>query len=149
MRHCHSLTHTKITRAVASVRDEMGAMVITLSGQVLFPTGEASLLPGAQEKLSLVAGLLRTMPNRSIQVVGYTDAAGDPNRNYGLSVARAQSVRNFLVSNGVPPAQIRSTGVGAERPVASNDTPEGRAENRRVEIVLEPAAVGGGPADFE
>ncbi len=135
-------------REVASVHEEMRGVVITMSGHVLFATGEATLLPTAQQKLQLVAQMLRDMPERTIVVDGHTDSQGDANANYSLSRARADSVRSFLIGNGVPSERIRSEGFGPSRPVASNDTVTGRAENRRVEIVLQPA-IGGGPRSDE
>lgn len=136
-------------RQVAAVREDMRGLVITLSGQVLFPTGQSVLLPSAQSKLQLVARTLREMPDRTIEVDGHTDALGDANTNYALSLARAQAVREFLVANGVESERIRSVGFGSSRPTADNTTPIGRAENRRVEIVLQPMpgrpSMGGGP----
>jgi outer membrane protein OmpA-like peptidoglycan-associated protein len=135
-------------RQIAQVREEQRGLVITLSGRVLFPTAEAALLPGAQAKLRAVAALLQNMPNRSIEIEGHTDARGRESSNVTLSIERAEVVRGFLVANGVPPDRIRASGLGSSEPVATNATPEGRAENRRVEIVLEPApasGAGGGP----
>lgn len=136
-------------RQVASVREEARGTVITLSGEVLFASGQSVLLPIAQQRLGQVAAMLRDNPNRDIEVDGFTDSRGSVSTNSALSLARAQSVREYLVSQGVPSERIRAQGFGPAQPVADNNTPEGRADNRRVEIVVapggEPRAIGGGP----
>jgi len=136
-------------RQVASVREEARGTVITLSGEVLFAPGQSTLLPIAQQRLGQVAAMLRDHPSRDIEVDGFTDSRGSASTNSALSLARAQAVREYLVSNGVPSDRIRAQGFGPDRPVADNTSPEGRANNRRVEIVLspesEPRAIGGGP----
>lgn len=124
---------------VASVKQEPRGMVITLSGAVIFASGEAKLLPGAKAKLDQVAVTLmegETPPN--ILIEGHTDSRGDDAMNQGLSERRAKSVKDYLVSKGFPAAHATSEGLGSTRPVAENDTAEGRANNRRVEIVVQP-----------
>ncbi len=134
-------------RRVASVREESRGMVITLSGEVLFASGQTVLLPIAQQRLQQVAAMLRDRRGQNIMVDGFTDSRGSASANQALSLARAQAVRDYLVSNGVPADQVRAEGLGPDRPVADNSTPEGRADNRRVEIVVAPPAtgMGGGP----
>jgi outer membrane protein OmpA-like peptidoglycan-associated protein len=79
-------------------------------------------------------------------VEGHTDANGSQTHNLDLSARRAQSVRSYLVSQGIPESQIRAQGLGFSRPVADNKSAEGRANNRRVEIVVQPSAAGGNRA---
>jgi outer membrane protein OmpA-like peptidoglycan-associated protein len=113
-------------------------MVITLSGSVLFASNKDALLPAAQERLGQVADALKTQDDHKIVVEGHTDSQGSAPSNQGLSERRAQSVVSFLVSRGVPADQIRAEGLGQTRPVADNTTTDGRANNRRVEIIVKP-----------
>jgi outer membrane protein OmpA-like peptidoglycan-associated protein len=123
---------------LAKIQQQAERTVITLSGQVLFPFGKATLLPAARLRLSQVATALKTQPPETMIVVnGYTDSVGRPEDNLKLSRERAEAVRDYLVSQGVTADRIRAFGYGAESPIASNKTLEGRADNRRVEIVLE------------
>jgi len=118
-------------------------MVITLSGAVLFGSGQAALLPGAMMKLNEVAdALLKGNAESKIVVEGHTDSQGSASLNQDLSVRRAQSVRDYLVSRGIAADRITAQGLGSTRPVAPNNTAEGRADNRRVEIVVQPAPGG-------
>ena len=114
-------------------------MVITLSGSVLFASNKDTLLPAAKERLGQVADALKTQDDHKIVVEGHTDSQGSADLNQGLSDRRAQSVVTFLVSRGVPADKIRAEGLGPTRPVADNGTAEGRANNRRVEIIVKPA----------
>jgi outer membrane protein OmpA-like peptidoglycan-associated protein len=123
---------------VARVREEARGIVITLSGAVLFATGEHSLLPIAKEKLRDVAKALLEQGDTTILVEGHTDSRGSSEKNHELSLLRAQEVRGYLVSQGIPTNNIQALGLGEDRPIASNETSEGRANNRRVEIVVNP-----------
>ncbi len=127
-------------RRVAAVREEQRGTVITLSGEVLFATGQSALLPIAQQRLDQVARGLIDQGGRHLVVEGHTDSRGSAADNQALSLARAQSVRSYLISRGIPESQIEAAGMGPTRPVAPNETPEGRANNRRVEIVVSPAS---------
>lgn len=130
----------------ARVQDVARGTVITLSGSVLFESGKAELLPGAQDQLARVAAYLKNSP-RPVVIEGYTDSRGSASKNQALSMRRAQTVSDYLTSQGVPADRIRSVGRGASAPIASNATADGRAQNRRVEIVLERgAATAGSPA---
>ena len=102
-----------------------------------FAFNRATLTPEGQEKVRGVAETLNRYPDRSIDVSGYTDSAGDDARNQRLSERRAEAVKQILVQSGVSASRITTAGYGAANPVASNATAEGRAQNRRVEIVLE------------
>jgi outer membrane protein OmpA-like peptidoglycan-associated protein len=127
--------------AFASVKQDPRGMVITLSGGVLFVTNKSDLLPGAQVKLNQVADALATQDTESkIVVDGYTDSQGAAAYNMDLSQRRAQSVRDYLVTRGIAPDRITAQGFGLNSPVADNATPEGRANNRRVEIVVSQGA---------
>jgi outer membrane protein OmpA-like peptidoglycan-associated protein len=123
---------------IAKVKEESRGMVITLSGSVLFATGKSTLLPIAQDKIGEVAKALKDQGFKSILVEGHTDAQGSADKNQVLSLQRAEAVRAYLVHEGLPSDKVRADGVGSARPVADNSTPEGRANNRRVEIVVEP-----------
>lgn len=112
--------------------------VLTLNGSVLFETGKSVLLPGAKQRLNDVAKALKE-DARKISILGHTDSVGADDMNQRLSQSRAEAVRTYLVSQGVPTDRIRAEGMGETSPIASNETPDGRANNRRVEIVLEDA----------
>lgn len=123
---------------IAKVKEETRGVVITLSGSVLFATGKSDLLPIAKDKLNQVAKALTDQGFKAIVVQGYTDSVGSASDNDALSLRRAQSVRDYLVSKGVPSEKATAEGKGANNPVASNSSADGRAENRRVEIVVTP-----------
>jgi outer membrane protein OmpA-like peptidoglycan-associated protein len=124
---------------VASVSCEPRGIVITLSGNVLFPTGKADLLAGAQAKLDDVAKeLTRQDPVSKIVVEGHTDSQGRAPLNQDLSQRRADTVRDYLVSHGIAAERVTAQGFGATQPVGDNATPDGRASNRRVEVVIQP-----------
>jgi outer membrane protein OmpA-like peptidoglycan-associated protein len=126
--------------AKLAAKEEQRGMVITLSGSVLFATNQSALLPGAQARLDDVAGALMAAKERSVLVEGHTDSRGSQDGNLALSQRRAESVRSYLVSRGYPAEKIEARGIGQERPVAENRTAEGRANNRRVEIVVQRSA---------
>jgi outer membrane protein OmpA-like peptidoglycan-associated protein len=123
---------------IAKVKEESRGVVITLSGSVLFATGKSMLLPIAQQRLAEVAKALKDQGFKSLLVEGHTDAQGSADKNMVLSQQRADSVRMDLISHGIPSDKIRAQGIGSTRPVADNSTAEGRANNRRVEIIVEP-----------
>jgi outer membrane protein OmpA-like peptidoglycan-associated protein len=123
---------------LASVKQEARGMVITLSGSVLFATNQATLLPAAQERLNQVAAALLTTRERVLVVEGHTDSRGSESYNLDLSQHRADAVRSYLVSRGYMADRIQAHGIGKARPVSENETAEGRANNRRVEIIVAP-----------
>jgi outer membrane protein OmpA-like peptidoglycan-associated protein len=124
---------------LASVKQESRGMVITLSGGVLFASNESTLLPAAVLKLNEVAdALIKGNPDSNITVEGHTDSQGQRQYNMDLGQKRADAVKAQLVARGVAADRIRSVGVGPDRPVADNKSAEGRANNRRVEIIVEP-----------
>lgn len=121
----------------AAVKNESRGMVITLSGGVLFKTGESKLTTGALIDLNKVAdALTSTAPDQAIVVEGHTDNQGAAGKNQTLSQDRAQSVVDYLVSRGVAKDRISAKGIGQDRPIADNKTNEGRTQNRRVEIIV-------------
>ncbi|MEP4377218.1 MAG: OmpA family protein, partial [Algoriphagus sp.] len=92
---------------------------------------------GTKESLTELAGFLLENPTMKLRIHGHTDSAGDPGLNKGLSLERAGSVRDFLITQGVPFESLRISGWGGTRPTASNATETGRAKNRRVELEVE------------
>ncbi|HEX8825188.1 MAG TPA: OmpA family protein [Archangium sp.] len=125
------------------VKEESRGLVLTLSGSVLFRSGSADLLPVAKRRLDEVAEALKKTQSPLV-IEGHTDSQGPEEVNEELSNLRAESVRDYLVERGVDSARVRTTGLGESRPVASNKNPEGRANNRRVEIVIERGIGGAG-----
>ncbi len=125
----------------ATVKQEARGMVITLSGSVLFTSAKWDLSPAAQLKLNDVANALtKEDPVSKMVVEGHTDSQGAAAYNQDLSQHRAQAVRDYLVTRGIASDRISAQGLGSSRSVADNASPEGRANNRRVEIVVQPAA---------
>lgn len=122
---------------IGVVREEERGLVVTLSGSILFQSAKSALLPSAQVKLDQVAKALMSVRERNIIVEGHTDSQGTESYNQGLSQRRSDTVRNYLVSQGYPGDRIQARGMGEGTPIASNTSPEGRANNRRVEIVIE------------
>jgi outer membrane protein OmpA-like peptidoglycan-associated protein len=122
---------------IAAVKDTDQGMVITLQGEVLFKTGKWDLKPAAMAKLDQIADALRGKEQPMV-VNGYTDNVGTYDNNITLSQKRAQAVRDYLVSKGIPQDLISAAGKGPDNPVADNNSTEGRAQNRRVEIVVQP-----------
>lgn len=105
---------------------------------VLFATGSAAVGATAQNDLYAVARNLNQYPNSRVEVIGHTDSTGSAALNQDLSQRRAQSVAGILGAAGVNPNRIAAVGRAATQPIASNATPEGRAQNRRVEIIIRP-----------
>jgi outer membrane protein OmpA-like peptidoglycan-associated protein len=122
---------------IAAVKDDDRGMVITLQGEVLFKTAKWDLKPAAMAKLDQIAEALKTK-EAPITVYGYTDNVGTHENNMDLSQRRAESVRTYLISKGVPQDLITAQGKGPDSPVADNESLEGRAQNRRVELVVSP-----------
>jgi len=124
---------------LAAVKEEERGLVITLSGSVLFASDKSELLPAAQDRLNHVADALLTTKERKLTVEGYTDSQGSFSHNKELSQRRADAVRSYLILRGYPGELIIANGIGEDSPVADNATPEGRADNRRVEIIVDHA----------
>ncbi len=113
-------------------------LVVILRDKILFDVDEYSLKAGAEDNLREIADILIKYPDFDIIVEGHTDSTGTENYNQWLSEKRAQAVGDFLTATGLNPARIQILGYGEMRPVASNDTAEGRQQNRRVEIHIVP-----------
>jgi len=122
---------------LAAVKEEPRGMVITLSGSVLFASNRTALLPEARVRLDQVAAVLLTTRERNLVVEGHTDSEGSDSDNLGLSQGRADAVRNYLVQRGYRADLILAHGLGEGHPIADNASAEGRANNRRVEIIIE------------
>ncbi|MGM0913631.1 MAG: OmpA family protein [Pseudomonadota bacterium] len=108
---------------------------VTLSSDVTFAFDSAELRPGAASELNQVASALNNNPEVRVTIAGHTDAVGSNEYNLGLSQERADSVASYLMNQGVAGNRMRTVGYGEDRPVATNETDEGRAMNRRVEIM--------------
>lgn len=121
-----------------SIRNTGQELVVSMPQDILFATDSASLRPDLQRDLAAVAQNLMRYPNSMVQVIGHTDNTGGAAYNQQLSERRAQSVAFVLTGNGVPTYRVSSQGRGEDQPVASNLTPEGRAQNRRVDIIIRP-----------
>jgi outer membrane protein OmpA-like peptidoglycan-associated protein len=126
---------------VLETRDSARGLIVSMS-DVLFDTGKYSLKSGAREKLAKVAGILIAYPSLNIEVGGYTDNVGGDQMNQTLSENRADSVRDYLVQQGVGANSVSAKGFGNTLPVASNNNSAGRQENRRVELVVSGDAIG-------
>jgi len=127
--------------SILQTRDSARGLIVNMS-DVLFDTGSYTLKPGAREKLAKISGILLAHPGLTLQIEGHTDSVGGDDFNQQLSERRADSVRDFLAEQGVPGSNITARGFGKMQPVASNDTPEGRQRNRRVELVVNGDAIG-------
>lgn len=103
---------------------------------VLFDTGKASLTSKAKANLDKLLPVFNEYSDTNIEIFGYTDSTGSPEFNLTLSQKRAESVKNYLISKGLVASRFKTTGLGIEQPIATNDTPEGRSQNRRVEFAI-------------
>ena len=132
-------TKTELSAALAALaaKEEARGTVITLSGSVLFQSAQSTLLPSAQVKLDEVGTALAGVGPRNVIIEGHTDSQGSESYNQGLSQRRADAVRNYLVLHGYPADRIQAIGMGKGSPIANNASPEGRANNRRVEIIIQ------------
>lgn len=120
---------------ITNLQETSRGLVISLS-DILFDVNRATLKPGAESNVRRIAAILQQYPDKQISVEGHTDATGSDAYNQRLSEDRAASVRASLVAGGVSPGVITSRGFGKVQPVATNDTPAGRQQNRRVEVVV-------------
>ncbi|PYS39376.1 MAG: flagellar motor protein MotB [Acidobacteria bacterium] len=132
---------------ILQTRDSARGLIVNMS-DVLFDTGQYSLRPAAREKLAKISGIVLAYPTLKLEVEGHTDSVGTDQLNMLLSENRANSVRDFLVNQGIVTSSITSRGFGKAQPVATNDTSAGRQQNRRVELVVSGDVIGGsgGPA---
>lgn len=137
-----------LDRQEAELRAQLGSnvglvntgsqLIVTMPQDILFATNSATLSPALIGDLQDVARSLNNYPDTTVQVVGHTDSTGDAGFNQTLSEQRAQSVANVLISSGVSTQRVRVIGRGENQPIATNQTAEGRQQNRRVEIIITP-----------
>jgi outer membrane protein OmpA-like peptidoglycan-associated protein len=126
---------------ILQTRDSARGLIVNMS-DVLFDTGQFSLKPNTREMLAKISGILLAYPTLKLEVEGHTDSVGSDNLNMKLSENRADSVRDFLVHEGVVTSSIASRGFGETQPVATNDTTAGRQQNRRVELIVSGEVIG-------
>jgi len=143
MQEAQAALRQRLSAELASGEAQIGgdgdAVSVALDDRILFPSGEAQLNARGREVLTRLAASLATLPNRLVRVEGHTDSRGADAMNLQLSKRRASSVRRWLVQNGVSPERLQAWGCGESSPIASNDTADGRATNRRVVFhILEP-----------
>lgn len=140
-----------LDRQEADLRESLGndnvtiqntgdSLIVTLPQDILFATASSTVRPDLQRDLRSVAANLQAYPDSTIQIIGHTDSDGEAGYNQELSEQRANAVADVLLNEGVPFARIRTFGRGETQPVSSNLTPEGKSQNRRVEIVILPNA---------
>jgi len=127
--------------SVLATRDTARGLIANMS-DVLFKSGSFELMPGARERLAKVSGIVLAYQGLHLAVEGHTDSIGTDEYNRRLSEQRAGAVRDYLVAQGISSDAITASGFGKTEPVASNDTPEGRQQNRRVELVVSGNAIG-------
>jgi outer membrane protein OmpA-like peptidoglycan-associated protein len=120
----------------ASVERVGEGLLVTFESGLLFPYNSDVLTDAARTNLTTLANNMGKFPETDLLIVGHTDATGSDSYNQQLSERRATAARNFLVSAGVAATRIRTMGLGETEPKASNDTPEGQSQNRRVEIAI-------------
>ncbi|HYL97989.1 MAG TPA: OmpA family protein, partial [Blastocatellia bacterium] len=126
---------------IFATRDTARGLIVSLS-DVLFDTGKSTLRPEAREKLAKISGIVLAYPDLRLAIEGNTDSVGSDAMNQALSEQRAGSVRDYLAKQNIPGASMTSQGFGKTQPVASNDTAEGRQQNRRVELVVSGEVIG-------
>ncbi|HWX43289.1 MAG TPA: OmpA family protein, partial [Blastocatellia bacterium] len=126
---------------ILETRDTARGLVVNMS-DVLFDSGKYTLRPLAREKLSKISGIVLAYPSLKLAVEGNTDSVGTESFNQELSEKRAEGVRSYLTAQGVPGSSTTATGFGKTRPIASNDTSEGRQQNRRVELIVSGEVIG-------
>lgn len=140
-----------LDRQAADLRDDLGndAITVTNTGDsllvnfpqdILFATDSASVPSARQGDIRALAQNLQQYPDTTVQIIGHTDNTGAAGYNFDLSARRAGSVASILVNSGVSGARVTATGQGEDQPIASNLTPEGRAQNRRVAVIIRPTA---------
>jgi outer membrane protein OmpA-like peptidoglycan-associated protein len=124
-----------VVAQLGEIRETDRGLIVSLSN-IIFSFNQWNLKPGAQKNLAKLAILLNEYPDRSILLEGHTDSVGDEEYNESLSQKRAVAVRDFLVRQGVSPSKLYVRGYGERYPLVTNDTKEGRQQNRRVDMVI-------------
>ena len=118
------------------VKEEARGLVVNLSSNILFSSGNSVLKPEAKSSLDETVKLLNAYPANKVLIEGYTDSTGNKDKNLKLSYDRAQAVYLYFVQNGIPAERLNAVGYGQDNPIASNQTAKGRAQNRRVNIII-------------
>lgn len=126
---------------VAETRRVDDGVVVTMKDKILFDIGQATLKPESRASLQKIGGVLAKYEKTDITIAGHTDSTGSLSTNQTLSERRAQAVRDYLNTQNVDTSRLKITGFGPGAPIASNDTAEGRSQNRRVEIHIAPSDV--------
>jgi outer membrane protein OmpA-like peptidoglycan-associated protein len=124
-------------QAVTNARRTENGILVDLKSSLLFSTDSPVLKPAAVEQIAQLGDILARYPDDRIRIEGHTDSTGSAAHNEQLSLHRALAVRDVLATRGVNPRQMLVEGAGAARPIADNSTPEGRAQNRRVELHID------------
>ncbi len=132
--------------SILATRDSARGLVANMS-DVLFRSGSFELLAGARERLAKVSGIVLAYPSLHVTIEGHTDSIGSDEYNQQLSERRAEAVRDYFIQQGINSASVEAHGYGKNEPIASNDTSEGRQQNRRVELILSGDAIGTGQND--
>lgn len=127
--------------SILATRDSARGLVANMS-DVLFRSGSYELLPAARERLAKVSGIVLAYPSLHVAIEGHTDSVGSDEYNQQLSQRRAQAVKDYFVQQGINSNAVEARGFGKTEPIASNDTTEGRQQNRRVELILSGDAIG-------
>lgn len=122
----------------AVIQNTGDRLIVTLPQDILFATDSTQVRSDLVRDLQSLAGNLQAYPDSRVQIIGHTDNVGEASYNYDLSVRRAAAVGDVLIREGISSGRIQTLGRGEDQPVASNLTPEGRRQNRRVEVVIVP-----------
>jgi outer membrane protein OmpA-like peptidoglycan-associated protein len=125
----------ELEKIAETKRTEQG-LITKLKSDILFDTGKYNLKPTALTNLSQMAAIIKKYPENILTIKGYTDSTGTPDGNKRLSEARAAAVRDELIKGGVPSNTVSIVGMGRDNPIGDNNTPDGRQQNRRVEIEI-------------
>jgi len=131
----HVKTTTTPEASILQMKDRARRLIAHMS-DVLFDTGKYSLKAGEREKLAKISGIVLVYPSLALEVEGHSDSVGSNDFNLQLSENRANSVRDFLIGQGIVSSAIGAHGYGESQPVATDDTATGRQQNRRVELIV-------------
>ncbi|MBX3301287.1 MAG: OmpA family protein [Nitrospira sp.] len=123
---------------LAKVREDSRGVIVTLPGNIYFNVNKSDVKPAMHLQLTKIAQALAAVPDQNLLIEGHTDSDGTNEYNLSLSESRAQSVQKILLAGGIEAERMEIKGYGESKPIADNDTPAGKAQNRRVEIVLVP-----------
>ena len=138
LQQLRSVLDSMVVSGKLTIRTEKGRMIVEIGEQFLFDSGKYKLKEIGRDSLAQLVSLLVAIEGRDFQVAGHTDSVGSDEKNWRLSINRAIEVVLFMIESGMPPERLSVAGYGETQPVGDNETPEGRALNRRIEIVLQP-----------